>query len=530
MINALKHPSFFRPASRPTSPGPAQPATQQLDAIAAPDKFANPLNKLALNNFRRPSPAPTPPPPSTPSLVQDGTYLEMLSLKFSEGVSKALAQPTGPTNPAELLAGKRPLPAGRGSALGALIATELNAARANTHLYRAIIRSLHRPLSVLLNNLSSILLPLLASPAFLNPPAPTPQAPVPNAIQAHALGIANFAEELLVAFDHLELGTDNDARGDGLKSIREGLVSLINKITTPLVTGIRNELIPLIEALERPGIPTALKATAANKAPTLYHPAIITLQTLIPLYARALVRYTSSKAAQPALANLLISVLWKAMVAFSNRPDISPSPPPSPTVMPTGGKKRRGSPPSTTPPATPPTSRFTLKLPPSRPPSPPATLAVATAAGDCKALLDLITVLPRPSPDGSSKLASEAVDDAFKGLQGLSEYLEVLLTVKMDYKSADAMANELFALAEDIPTLIALPPLLRMYGTRDIPPVSEMSGLSEEDYRRGCLSGFGRAEEFADSVGQRVRQRLLSVAPEANEVVLQWLNLELDLH
>ena len=73
--------------------------------------------------FRRP--ASTPPAPSaTPSLVQDGTYLEMLGLKFSEGVSKALAQPTGGApNPLEVLAGKRPIPAGRGTALGALIAT-----------------------------------------------------------------------------------------------------------------------------------------------------------------------------------------------------------------------------------------------------------------------------------------------------------------------------------------------------------------------------------------------------------------------
>ncbi|RXW15428.1 hypothetical protein EST38_g10436 [Candolleomyces aberdarensis] len=486
------------------------------------DKAAHPLNK-ALNNFRRPSPAPTPPPASTtPALVQDGTYLEMLSLKFGEGVSKALAQPTGLANPAEVLAGKRPLPAGRGSALGALIATELNAARGTPHLYRAVLRTLHRPLSVLLTNLSSILVPLLASPAFLNPSAPTVSAPTPNATQSHALGIAKFAEELLIAFDQLELGTDNDPRGDGLKPVREGLVSLINKVTTPLVTGIRNELIPLIESLERP----APRATPASKTSSIYHPSITTLQTLVPIYARALARYTSSQVAQSALANLLISVLWKAMVALSHRSDMAPSPPPSPGQ----GKKRRGSPPSTTPPATPPASRFMLKLPPSRPPSPPAVPVVATAAGDCKALLDLINQLPRPASDGPSRLAGavEAVDAAFVGLKALSVFLEVLQTVKLDFKSADAMANELLNLTEEIPTLIALPPLLRMYGTRDIPPVSEMSGLSEEEYRRGCLSGFGRAEECATVVGQRVLQRL-NVSPEANDVVLRWLNLELEL-
>ena len=208
------------------------------------------------------------------------------------------------------------------------------------------------------------------------------------------------------------------------------------------------------------------------------------------------------------------------------RSDVSPSPPPSPRQ---GGKKRRGSP-STTPPATPPASRFILKLPPSRPPSPPAAPVVATAAGDCKALLDLINQLPRPAPAGPSRFAGagEAVDAAFKGLEALSVFLEVLQTLKSDFKSADSMANELLNLTEEIPTLIALPPLLRMYGTRDIPPVSEMSGLSEEEYRRGCLSGFGRAEECATVVGQRVLQRL-NVSPEANDVVLRWLYLELEL-
>jgi hypothetical protein len=120
------------------------------------------------------------------------------------------------------------------------------------------------------------------------------------------------------------------------------------------------------------------------------------------------------------------------------------------------------------------------------------------------------------------------VDAAFKGLEALSVFLEVLQTLKSDFKSADNVANELLNLTEEIPTLIALPPLLRMYGTSDIPPVSEMSGLSEEEYRRGCLSGFGRAEECATVVGQRVLQRL-NVSPEANDVVLRWLNLELEL-
>ena len=55
--------------------------------------------------------------------MQDGSYLEALSLKLSEAVSKALAQPSGPAPAGELLGGRRPIPAGRGQALGLLIAS-----------------------------------------------------------------------------------------------------------------------------------------------------------------------------------------------------------------------------------------------------------------------------------------------------------------------------------------------------------------------------------------------------------------------
>jgi hypothetical protein len=88
------------------------------------ERAAHPLNKLTLSTFRRASPIQAPtsnPAPAT--LVQDGSYLEMLNLKLSEAVSKALLQPSGPAVGNELVGGKRPVPAGRGRALGALIAS-----------------------------------------------------------------------------------------------------------------------------------------------------------------------------------------------------------------------------------------------------------------------------------------------------------------------------------------------------------------------------------------------------------------------
>jgi hypothetical protein len=54
--------------------------------------------------------------------TQDGSYLQVLSLKLSEGVSKALAQPAGSGPGNESLNGRRPIPTGRGRAFGSLIA------------------------------------------------------------------------------------------------------------------------------------------------------------------------------------------------------------------------------------------------------------------------------------------------------------------------------------------------------------------------------------------------------------------------
>lgn len=77
------------------------------------------MSKLSFSTFKR----TTSPLTHAPSaLVHDGSYMEVLSLKLSEAISKALSQPAGPGSLNEMLGGRRPLPAGRGHALGELIA------------------------------------------------------------------------------------------------------------------------------------------------------------------------------------------------------------------------------------------------------------------------------------------------------------------------------------------------------------------------------------------------------------------------
>ncbi|KIM45109.1 hypothetical protein M413DRAFT_441779 [Hebeloma cylindrosporum] len=515
-MNVLKHPSFFRPSSRPSSPAPA--------FVPSRPESTRPLNKLS--SFIRQSPTPIPSPvPSHPPLVQDGSYLEMLSLKLSEAVSKALMQPAGPPSANEQVPGKRPIPRGRGTFLGSLIASELNAAHDNAHLHRAVLRSLKRPFSVLLTDLSSQLLPLLSSPSFYAVPTVNNQFPFPNAVQLYVLSLAQFCEEIIQVFDELSLGTDLDVRGDGLKSTRDGFVSIVSRVVNPFIAGIRGELIPIIEALETTKLPAVTKTPAAAKTALIYHPSIVSLQILMPAYARALTTYASSTLSHATLASLLISILWKAMVALSHRVDTKGSPPLTPETSPLlSGKKGRAV--STTPPLTPPPGRFMIKLPPSRPPSPPA-VALPNIAADAKALYDLLVLLPRPSAaQGPTRLAKEAVDEAFEGLRTLPALLEAV-KCKMEFSgNAGITAQTINHLTTEIPSLIALPIVLRAFGGPGTSSVASMLGISEDEYRKGCLSGFSRAEECAIPVARRVMEILQLDAP-ANEVVIKWLEIEL---
>jgi hypothetical protein len=110
MANALRS-SIFRPTSH----------TPQSSDAAQTDKATRSITKLSLSGFKKPPPTRSMTLPQA-ATTQDGSYLQVLSLKLSEAVSKALAQPAGSGPGNECLNGRRPIPAGRGRAFGSLIA------------------------------------------------------------------------------------------------------------------------------------------------------------------------------------------------------------------------------------------------------------------------------------------------------------------------------------------------------------------------------------------------------------------------
>jgi hypothetical protein len=406
-------------------------------------------------------------------------------------------------------------------------------------------------MSVLLTNVSSKLLPLLASPAFLDPPAPTVQNPNNNATQLHALSYATFCGEVVEAMAGLGLGAaDSDTRGgDGLRSVRDDLASMVGRVVTPLLNGLKHDLMPLIEALEHPAPATSpvVPRTRVAAAPA-QHPSLGVLQALVPVHAKALSRYCATPTAQTHLATFTISVVWRALLALAHRPpppttQVSSSPvaPPTPKVLPVGLKKPRTTS-STTPPNTPPALRFGLKLPPSRPPSPPNSQGpVSSCAGDARALLELFSTFPQPNGEQeTTRLAREATDEAFDALRALAGLLEATRGPQAAAMAAspDTVAAELARLGDDLPALVALPVVLPafVHSEGHGRAVHELLGMTESEYRKGCLAGFGRAEEYAPLVGGRVLEVLHAEENVAEgsalrpcaQTVIRWLEEAID--
>lgn len=341
--------------------------------------------------------------------------------------------------------------------------------------------------------------------------------PTPNPTQLHALAIADFAGELLLSFDDMGLGIDTDSRGDGLKPIRTGLVSLVGRVITPLITGIKEELIPLIDALE-----SAAKTTS-HEVKGSVHPSITVLQSSIPVYGRALARYASSYPAHTSLASFLISIVWRALVALSHRP-----------MMPQGSAKMvlaengQYTPSPGILSVTSPTRLFNLRRGSSRPVSPVIT---STAAADAKTLYGIFSHFPRPT---HTQVAREAVDEAFVHLEALVSFLEIADDLFSEVnKTAEEIADEIDVLTDELPTLIALPVLLRVhyFGSVLGPQVSTVAALcnvSEDAYRKDCLAGFARAEQCGPVVAQRILDEIYArPVVDPSECFVNWLEARL---
>ncbi|KAG8936286.1 hypothetical protein FRC02_003223 [Tulasnella sp. 418] len=350
-----------------------EPLSLPPPASPAPAPRSRPLTRLSLTPFRRPSPSPAshnhlnpqsgmtavlsssnvntpvPSPSLSPALhpAGSGSYLDALGLKLGEAVAKALLPPSttqhhhhsiGLTKSSSsttlasskvangassvagsdvLLRGKRAVPPGRGRTLGSLINGELhNASQVlnDHHLYRAILRLLQRPLSVLLTNLSQQVTGLILTPEF------TPSSPLLslNPTQVHAIALAHFASELLETFDTLGLGrTAGPGQGpDGLKAIREGLENVISKVLSPLLTVLKADAVAALDEME------------GHSTTEAHGPQMDKLEKTLVRVSGLVARLTmcvpntggQSVFIQSLIATFNINIVWRSMIALAHRP------------------------------------------------------------------------------------------------------------------------------------------------------------------------------------------------------------------
>jgi hypothetical protein len=512
----IRAPAFLS-RSQPPSPSPIRPASfaaaDDSEATAnTPTHTRRALARLQKTFKRASLPSPTPvssvPFPSgltplEPASSLPGQYLDTVGLRFAEAASKALANPTGPSSssayasgailPAkndpciQLLKGQKPLPPGRGAALGTLITSEL--AKSNDlHVSRAVIRTLQRPLSVLLNRISAMLMPLLPY-ATQNSTEVSSLGTVSLLAQAHALGIVRMAAELLEALNGVNQSVILGSGGvDHLRGIREGLEIILKRVVEPLISSVNSEVGPILDTLAVAPPSSDVDAQAVN--------CVLSLSAALPGITTRLEWYTAlpGAVAQSANAALLIGLVWRALVALSCRPLHDPFAVPLPTMKKPGSRegikdatvKEKQTTPglktkelpfvnalsrgwcaspasqaapacnaavssngvvpdpngttagqprvsSRTPPSTPRFGRRALPLTSlSRPPSPaskgaqppPALTPLERLLADTAAVQAMLGMLSKPSQGG---LALEAVNEAFDALEGFKNMLQWLV-------------------------------------------------------------------------------------------------------
>ncbi|KAG9103905.1 hypothetical protein FRC07_009902 [Ceratobasidium sp. 392] len=435
----------------------------------------------------------------------------------------------------------------------------MNAAALNGNdLLRASLRALHRPLNVLLSNISGLLAPLVGAGAPTNVLVPSSSGWVGNgAMQAHALGLACMVGELLEQLEALP-GDCNKVGGEGLRSIKEGLEGVIKRVVNPVFGAVRSELGVLVDALEVVPEPIVAGAGKKDKVVVVDQPAIVALQNAMPCAIRVLGRLSAvpGPVVRGALAACGIAVVWRAMVALAHRHVGEPSSTiaagsPTKTSSSSGlfhnkSHHTLGKSPSTqallgktsstlgavgasssavpasltkrlTPPNTPPAGRFGLLLPPSRPSSPPGVLSpAAQLAHDARVVVGLLDALPKPAGED----AREAVAEAFDALKGFAELLMLLSASAVDRQAVvDLVDGESgdegagVSERDELPALVVLPALLRGKS------IATLLNIPEAEYRDRCLGGFGRAEASEEVVVKAV----LRVSGGLEEWVRSWL-------
>ena len=442
---------------------------------------------------------------------------------------------------------------------------------------------------MLVTTLAAQLSPLLTSLHYVPTSCTVPPAQWDASTQ-HGLALAAFCAELLDVFAAHSLG---DARSPDLGVVKATIENAVVRLTSPLFTAVQGELIGCLEWATKP---------AVYKPAGRPHPALQQFQLLAPHAGRVLRRYAvdgggTSKITESQLASVLIAVSWAGMLALVCRPTAikllpSPTSTGSPPASSSPGKAPSlalpGSKTGRTPPSTPklglrllkdkdhpngssPTAFTLVSLPvtaltpvstistSSRPPSPPL-FEVSPLVLDFKVFLEVLErELPRPP--AKEGLAGEAVEEAFGRVRALGDWIARGFNSHHNHHHMMASALKHFLSPqvaqaqvggndddeeeeeEEIPFLLALELLLR-HRLAVEHGAAAFLGMDEELYKKRCLSGFGRADEWACTVGRAVCKGLktqtqtrghdagvgvgVGLGEDKNRVVQEWIKARVD--
>lgn len=420
-------------------------------------------------------------------LVAD-TYCTLLGMKLNEAVAKALVG--GTEGPA--WDHRRPVPAGKGKALGVMISGEFTSSPngSDTFTQRAILRSVQRPLSVLLTNIQGLMTPLLASTQFL-PASPLP-ATLPAA-QVHALALATFAGELS---DALLIPNAPRFVNEGLAPYRAQLSALETRAGLPIVAALKSLLTTLVAQLG-----TATSGTKEHTSLSALGQSVVGTSKLL----HKLIGPEPTDKRQIWVAELLAHLTWQGMVGLVCRPRI--------TIR-ANSPERRGSPPPVAFPSLTDkgdiSSRFGIKQLVSRPVTPAAApqrpVTPSALSRDAHAFRSILTALASVCPPFTNAVAADLLSEALLGLGQL---------------------QTLFALPSPpvaevvIPELDLLPSALVLSYLLPEGKLASLSGMDRNTFRTHCLVDENHAEQCEATVEQIARDWV--AGKEEWNAVHRWL-------
>ncbi|TIA72864.1 hypothetical protein E3P92_01973 [Wallemia ichthyophaga] len=529
------------------------------------------------NRFKQSTPSPSPSTSSFEPSAGSGesTYIAMVSSRLLDGVNKVfMSSSTSLSGPADGVSYKNRRSPKKANvySLANQIVQELEVAKTDVYLLRAVARQVHRYLSVFSSQLDPLLAMVCADPSFISvcnpnhsptqsqsdtlnnpstrrtpsPPPPTP-LPIPSS-QQQINNAQHFAFELAhtawiiknTILDAFEEGKIPQLAKDLIKDSLEKLDGHVVRVVNPTIKALRSYLGLLASGL-RESYPDANTITRKNGNiefnPLPYH--LKALSKGMDASKKILVKMTGpcQPESEAWVARITVHLIWSAMLAFSVKKPATPQ---------LNGKQVRK---ATTAPSTDSTATTKTKnasptpihsalgrvaaVSKPRTPSPDAvSIAESGDQGNCVivAEMEAFVKMIDKFTDGLVQVSDVEPEDELEpesvalARSALKESIESLKTMK-EFTATLSTPPDKTDVPVELPKVLALHLLIaRKTGTPNTP--DKIWKWSWDAYAEG-IGGFGGAIRWQSAVFKVVEAALKH--EEKREEDKEWNKLILDL-